>query len=360
MKYPFSTKLQEAGREFSNGNFGLWFYKLVPLGVDFKACAPKPGDKNVPSYYRETYDDLKKNPDLKRMLEKKHMDQQDFCRAQLENGAEVVEIHAKLQSPLITGIGKTHPNEVGMTFDHTLGIPYLPATGIKGLVRLAHVLNLIQDEGKAKILIQGNNLDDNNPISLIPEIFGGDLNVGKMPEKWRGKAVFLDAYPAKIPDLHVDIMNPHYGAYYSDDKAQTPPADYLDPNPVQFLAVQKGTTFIFRAVVRGNSDLKEIVIEAFHKALTEQGFGAKTAVGYGRFSLSEGALQGSEKTASSLAEEPIKESEPISEEAVQQIWEKPILTWAPQKAEVEAVYEGKKAFVKGKELVPEKGCNPEL
>src|SRR5690606_17233443 len=84
----------------------------------------------------------------------------------------------------------------------------------------------------------------------------------------------------KIPDLHVDIMNPHYEKYYSDD---SPPADYLDPVPVQFLTVTKGTTFVFRAIVRGNDDLKEPVINAFYKALTDQGFGAKTAVGYGRF-----------------------------------------------------------------------------
>jgi len=185
MILPFSKELQETANNFSNGNFGLWFYKLVPLDDrnDFKACTLNAGNKNVALFYRETYDRVKKSGELKKLLEKKHGDQEKFCRIHEENGAKVVRISAELQSPLITGIGKTHPSEVGMTFDHTMGIPYLPATGIKGLVRLAHILNLIDDKDKANILIYANDrnkleLDDTHPASLIPNIFGGDLNHG--------------------------------------------------------------------------------------------------------------------------------------------------------------------------------------
>jgi CRISPR type III-B/RAMP module RAMP protein Cmr6 len=164
-----------------------------------------------------------------------------------------------------------------------MGIPYLPATGIKGLVRLAHILNLIADQEKADFLIQGNELDDAHPDSLIPEIFGGGLQRGEETKIFRGKVIFLDAYPENIPDLHVDIMNPHYVKYYEDDDALIPPADYLNPRPVQFLTVRQGTVFIFRAVVTGSDTLQVPILQAFEKALTDQGIGAKTAVGYGRF-----------------------------------------------------------------------------
>ncbi|MDP2268733.1 MAG: hypothetical protein Q8K46_06130, partial [Deltaproteobacteria bacterium] len=47
------------------------------------------------------------------------------------------------------------------------------------------------------------------------------------------------------------------------------------------------TTFIFRAVAEKKNGMPEKVRAAFIKALTKEGVGAKTAVGYGRFSVVE-------------------------------------------------------------------------
>lgn len=352
MIYPFSKELQGAATNFSNGNFGLWFYKLVPLDDrnNFKPGTPRAGEKNVVSFYGEKYDLLKKSGELKNLLEKRHKDQEKFCRMHEQNGAKVITVRAKLQSPLITGIGKTHPNEVGMTFDHTMGIPYLPATGIKGLVRLAHILNLIEDTDKANALIDEdkNELDDLDPASLIPNIFGGDMKNGREIGKRRGSVVFLDAYPDKIPDLHLDIMNPHYGEYYGDDLGKIPPADYLDPVPVQFLTVQRGTTFVFRMIISGeNESLREPVIKALQKALLDQGFGAKTAVGYGRF-----MMQGP-TTKEELAKKGqyATEAKTIPE---RKTWEAATLTYSPNNQQVTAKSEFGNATVIGKDLVPEK------
>lgn len=357
MDYPFSKELQTAAGEFSNGNFGLWFYKLVPLDAsnNCKPCTPNAGDKNVTAFYREIYDRLKVNPALKKLLEKKHADQQDFCRVHSQNGGGAIEIRAQLLTPLITGIGKTHPGEVGVTIDHCMGIPYLPASGVKGLARLAHILNLIEDKEKAAFLIEGDELNDTHVESLIPELFGGDLAVGDGFHKLRGNVVFLDAYPDEIPDLHVDIMNPHYGDYYSDDEHRTPPADHLEPVPVQFLTVQKGTTFVFRAVVNNAEDLQEIVVNAFDRALGREGFGAKTAVGYGRFARCEKPTR---QKGAPVSSEIIKEASPseraTAPEPVRETWVKPVLTWTPGTGEVTARFEEKIAVAKGKAIVPEK------
>jgi len=35
----------------------------------------------------------------------------------------------------ITGMGNSHPVGNGMRWHHTLGVPYLPATGLKGMLR---------------------------------------------------------------------------------------------------------------------------------------------------------------------------------------------------------------------------------
>ncbi|MEW6673474.1 MAG: type III-B CRISPR module RAMP protein Cmr6 [Thermodesulfobacteriota bacterium] len=363
MIYPFSKELQKAASSFNNGNFGLWFYKLVPLddGKDFKACKPRTGDKDdkdkdVVSFYRETYYTLKKGNVLKKMLDKKHHDQKSFCRIHEDNGAKVIDVRAVLQSPLITGIGKTHPNEVGMTFDHNMGIPYLPANGIKGLVRLAHILNLIADKEKADVLINEDELDDNHPDSLIPEIFGGDLKNDMVSEKLCGKAVFLDAYPEKIPDLHADIMNPHYGKYYSDDLHQTPPADYLDPVPVQFLTVGKGEVFVFRAIVYGSEILHEPLVKAFHKALMDQGFGAKTAVGYGRFKVIGNAGIQNGMDAETSAAESVPKNEPLkmalSEKPLTEIWQKVVLLYAPNTKTFTTRWEGKNGSTRDESIIP--------
>lgn len=345
--YPFTKKLEQAvSSGFDDGNFGLWFFKLVPLNErdNFKACGRNMNDKNIPAFYRETYNQIKKdNRLLSNLLEQKHNHQEQFCRQHEKNGSTVLKVKAELQSPLITGIGKTHPNEVGMTFDHTLGIPYLPATGIKGLVRLAHILSLIQDSDKAQILIHGDLLDDTHPESLIPDLFGGDRKGEE--GKSRGNVIFMDAYPEKIPELHVDIMNPHYGDYYSDEAGQTPPADYLDPVPVQFLTVQKGTVFVFRAIVPENETWKETIAKAFHTALEEQGFGAKTAVGYGHFKRSKELLTGK-------GMQPPEPGQNTGIKTERLVWENVQITYSPGNQEIAASYGKLRATCTGKGNVP--------
>ncbi len=59
----------------------------------------------------------------------------------------------------------------------------------------------------------------------------------------------MDGLPTTFPQLDLDIMNPHYGDYYQkkkDNKGNPiPPADYLNPVPVTFLAVATGQRFSF-------------------------------------------------------------------------------------------------------------------
>jgi CRISPR-associated protein Cmr6 len=153
------------------------------------------------------------------------------------------------------------------------------------------MLELIKSENLQQFL----NKEKDGIIESIHEtkiaaIFGGDADKEKEGKKktikLKGKVIFLDAYPAKVPDLHVDIINPHYGDYYRDENGKIPPADYLDPTPIKFLTVKQGTKFTFRALVSKDSDfLLQPVKTAFQIALEEEGVGAKTAVGYGRFEI---------------------------------------------------------------------------
>ena len=299
MFYPYSKELQDAAGLFVKGNFSLWFNKLIPLNNEWncKACNKQGNDKEAVQYYETVYNGLKNNPTLKELLCKKQKSQKQFCESYEKAGYKIINYQAELKSPLITGIGQTHPNEVGMVFDHTMGIPYIPASSVKGIVRFAHMLELIKSKNLKQFLNkEQDGIIESMPETKIPAIFGGDLETEKSGkseiEKRSGRVIFLDAYPEEVPQLYVDIMNPHYGDYYNDEKGEMPPADYLAPNPIKFLTVKQGTVFTFRALAPKNSDFIEPLKTAFQKALEDEGVGAKTAVGYGRFEIQSSEEKG--------------------------------------------------------------------
>jgi len=293
MFYPYNNQLQTTAKSFKNGNFSLWFNKLIPLNNENKCkpCDDQGKDNEAVRYYESFYNRIKNNVTLKNLLAEKQKGQQQFCEIYEKAGYKIINFKAALKSPLITGIGQPHPNEVGMVFDHTIGIPYIPASSVKGIVRFAHILELIESENLQQFLNKEKDaIIESIPETKIPTIFGGDADEEKegkkKTKKLKGKVIFLDAYPTKVPDLHVDIMNPHYGQYYSDDENKIPPADYLDPTPIKFLTVKPGTVFTFKALISKDSDfLLQPVKTAFQIALEEEGVGAKTSVGYGRFEI---------------------------------------------------------------------------
>ncbi|RMG81249.1 MAG: type III-B CRISPR module RAMP protein Cmr6, partial [Bacteroidetes bacterium] len=102
----------------------------------------------------------------------------------------------------------------------------------------------------------------------------------------KGKLTFYDAFPTSPPKIEVDIMNPHYADYY---QGKTPPLDTLSPTPIPFLTVS-GCDFqfligsrkedYFNGTIGENREEKSIT-DWLYSALTTQGIGAKTAVGYG-------------------------------------------------------------------------------
>jgi len=172
----------------------------------------------------------------------------------------------ELQERFITGTGLDHPIEVGFLIHHILGVPYIPGSSIKGLVR-DWAENWSQDSYKE-----------------IEEIFGYDT--GDNMEKRVGKAIFLDALPYGRVNLDADIMTPHYAPYYADGEC---PGDWNNPVPIPFLTVAEGQRFVFFISPRTKKDVGSCSIAAkwLDGALTTIGAGAKTATGYGCFKSAE-------------------------------------------------------------------------
>ena len=167
-------------------------------------------------------------------------------------------IQATIDWRLIVGLGGEHVQETNMTLHHIYGIPYIPGSAVKGVLRHWWLNEDFQDE-ETKAL--------KNPDFL--EVFGS--------QEQRGEVQFLDAYPEKVR-FATDIMNPHYPDYYGGSK---PPTDFQNPVPINFLTVEK-TTFRFVFLAKAQRSLDKLK-ERFQGALKLKGIGAKTAVGYGYF-----------------------------------------------------------------------------
>ena len=174
-------------------------------------------------------------------------------------GLKLYCVDATVDWRLIVGLGSEHVQETNMMLHHIYGIPYIPGSAVKGVLRHWWLEDFDNDENKA--------FKDKNFLVL----FGS--------QEQRGKVQFLDAYPDPEKfHFATDIMNPHYPEYYSGSK---PPTDHQNPRPIPFLTVEK-TTFRFAFLSKDQPPLDELS-KRFQEALELKGVGAKTAVGYGYF-----------------------------------------------------------------------------
>lgn len=254
----------------------------------------------------------------------------DSIKTALENqGYKIIDpISKKPDWRLVVGLGNESVYETSMTLHHVYGIPYIPGSAVKGITRHYVITQILGKEmtpydwGNIEKILEYSS-DDLKKLQKENDLKKkftstrktkdtqetkepSDQFLIKLKEsKWlkrldtartifgtqenAGKVVFFDAFPTTAPTIEPDIMNPHYGDYYSgktdNSNNPIPPADYLSPNPIFFLTV-KGATFDFYL----GKKQKETAVDLdkakkwLEDALQEQGIGAKSAVGYGYFS----------------------------------------------------------------------------
>jgi len=177
------------------------------------------------------------------------------------------------QTRLIVGLGSGSVLETSIKLHHIYGVPYIPASAIKGVLRAYRIWKLAEwNEEKYKEIEK--KIDENKPETdeekKLMETFGN--------QQQKGKLIILDAYPTNFEGFDIDIMNPHFPDYYDKDE---PPADWQNPNPITFLTIPAGTKFkfFFKNVDVYDGNLKEDLQKAFKNI----GIGGKTALGYGLF-----------------------------------------------------------------------------
>lgn len=166
-------------------------------------------------------------------------------------------INAELISPLLLGSGQKNALEFGLLLHPTYCIPYIPGSSIKGLVSQVAYWEGAEEAEQMKV-------------------FG--------TQDQQGLVEFMDAYPhVKSGQLKLreETLTTHYTEYYMGD---TPPAPYLEPNPVMYFTLKEGCQFTFR-LVGEESQVLETAEKWLKIGLADYGIGAKTSLGFGRFMI---------------------------------------------------------------------------
>lgn len=214
---------------------------------------------------------------------------------------------ARLTSPLCLHLSTPISLEnAGLALHPLWGVPYLPGTGLKGAARAFATRVWLPSQP-----------DRRGAFETIERVFGRadspwrfqfagrlGVEVERKAQALAGGVVFFEAWPVRLHDLTIDILNNHHFEYYQDAQtAQTgyPPGDWEDPVPVFFPTVAKGAEFVFAVAPRredvSEEDL-ELALEWLRGALQLEGAGAKTASGYGRFEIAETPRPGPSRTES--------------------------------------------------------------
>ncbi|MHA2616643.1 MAG: type III-B CRISPR module RAMP protein Cmr6 [bacterium JZ-2024 1] len=223
---------------------------------------------------------------------------------------------------LIVGLGAPSTRETGITLHHIFGIPYIPASAIKGATRSLAFWQLFEntqiwsqppDESDAQalqeLLIRPLPHQDDDFTSHLQKIWKKkankeDVNIRDLnalrsaiqefhatfgTQEKAGLILFLDAFPQEEYRLALDIMNPHHPRYYRGEISEA--SDREEPNPVYFLTLENAT-FTFHLLLDENrakkmqynsTNLLNKATSWLKSALQQAGIGAKTSVGYGYF-----------------------------------------------------------------------------
>ena len=222
----------------------------------------------------------------------------------IASSATSLRLDALATAPFTTGLGNEHPLENGFAFLNPYGLPYLPGSGIKGVLRQA-ARELASgewdddtegwsDERRYPLTVDGKLVLDSKKqpvvLTMLDVLFGRETPSGES-DHVRGALSFWDVIPQIEGDsLMVEIMTPHQKHYYQDGGT---PHESGQPSPISFLTVPPDSRFVFHVqcdlafLDRLAPDLardgrwKTLLQEAFEHAFKWLGFGAKTAAGYG-------------------------------------------------------------------------------
>lgn len=221
------------------------------------------------------------------------------------------------------GIGAIGEFKIGFQLDYTTGLPIIPGSSVKGVLRSVFPLIKLdsntnelvfagnserekeREKVKAKwiialiekielpdfliMTIQPKSEDVDNKINylfaLVAEVFEGvrDISKENPDEKYHSiynRNIFFEAIP---------ILSKHNGLLYGDDSITPHSKPLKNPIPLLFLKVLPKITYQFYFKLQPSAVENKLnqhnLLLLFQKILLENGIGAKTNVGYGQFEM---------------------------------------------------------------------------
>lgn len=217
-------------------------------------------------------------------------------------------LQTNLQWRMVIGLGGESVYETGMTLHPVYGIPYIPSSSIKGILR-SWVISQLFDKSEVKAVTESKIFCTLFGCSKEIKDKSGRKHKSALKSDYQGSLRFFDAFPNKAPKVKTDIMNVHYKDWYKE-AGYKPPTDTQMPTPIPFLTIDKDNdlAFNFNIGITENPQIKsfgdvnklsyieidntlstdsnvlDIMKYWLKSALQNHGIGAKTAVGYGYMS----------------------------------------------------------------------------
>ncbi len=275
-------------------------------------------------FYRDYFEGLQDNdqPDFthksNRLAEQKVPQNKPLLRLGTEH------IHAKTTYPgLLIGTGYQHMTggdgefKTGFYFDYTSGLPVIPGSSVKGLLRSVfpyhretrddHFIKPRLRYIRSLLPAHIEEPDDKKIEALTLEIFEGLCEVDKKPARLSAyeRDIFHDAVISEFSQgkdlLATDFITPHRDAL-------------KDPTPLMLLKVAPGVIFRFQFSLHQSKVFPDLSaadkLAMFRQIILDQGAGAKTNVGYGQFDeVDEQKLNESQERAQLEVLRPVFENE---------------------------------------------------
>ncbi|ORU00263.1 CRISPR-associated RAMP Cmr6 [Anaerovibrio sp. JC8] len=204
-----------------------------------------------------------------------HFPTENIFPAEFEHidGLQEFSLHTAYPG-LMIGTGLLHEIKMvdalknGFTFDFVTGLPFLPGSSLKGMLR-----SYFPEPGDdarieyIKSCPNGKKVDD--IVEFTKWIFGQDKP---------GNINFLGAFPQVDENdktlLATEYITPH-------------PSEFKEPKPVSMVKIKPGVIFKFFFVCKDYVVDKKVVVtaaellELFEQIVLDMGIGAKTNVGFG-------------------------------------------------------------------------------
>jgi CRISPR-associated protein Cmr6 len=176
--------------------------------------------------------------------------------APLERQGRARRLRLVATTDAVTWLASPGPLEVGLALHHVYGFPVLPGSSLKGVALRA---------------------------AQVREAGSAGARYGTS-ESGAAAVTILDGFPAESWTVELDVMTPHFGGWY---RGEGPPDDTESPVPVNFLVLRRRSVFEIALVARGPRDAAQLdgAVEDLRTGLDELGLGAKTAAGYGVFTV---------------------------------------------------------------------------